>query len=145
MQTKALPGFREFYPADLALRTHIVRTWRTVATRYGFEEYDGPPLEPLELYTAKSGDEIVGQLYPFVRLAEDEFARVENEGVVGDLDKLGQLLLFLLDVDERVEVVAEDAEVAVDAHVDARRLEQRGVVGIDLDPALGEEARDRAV
>ena len=65
MQTKALPGFREFYPADLALRTHIVRTWRAVATRYGFEEYDGPPLEPLELYTAKSGDEIVGQLYHF--------------------------------------------------------------------------------
>ncbi len=65
MQTKALPGFREFYPADLALRSHIFRTWRTVATRYGFEEYDGPPLEPLELYTAKSGDEIVGQLYNF--------------------------------------------------------------------------------
>jgi histidyl-tRNA synthetase len=65
MQTKALPGFREFYPADLALRTHIFRTWRSVATRYGFEEYDGPPLEPLELYTAKSGEEIVGQLYTF--------------------------------------------------------------------------------
>src|SRR6266550_1526217 len=65
MQAKALPGFREFYPADLALRTHIFRTWRSVATRYGFEEYDGPPLEPLELYTAKSGDEIVGQLYNF--------------------------------------------------------------------------------
>jgi histidyl-tRNA synthetase len=65
MQTKALPGFREFYPADLALRTHIFRTWRSVAARYGFEEYDGPPLEPLELYTAKSGDEIVGQLYNF--------------------------------------------------------------------------------
>jgi histidyl-tRNA synthetase len=65
MQTKALPGFREFYPADLALRTHIFRTWRSVAARYGFEEYDGPPLEPLELYTAKSGDEIVGQLYEF--------------------------------------------------------------------------------
>ena len=66
MQTKALPGFRDFYPADLALRSHILRTWRTVATRYGFEEYDGPPLEPLELYTAKSGDEIVGQLYNFI-------------------------------------------------------------------------------
>jgi histidyl-tRNA synthetase len=65
MQTKALPGFRDFYPADLALRTHIFRTWRTVATRYGFEEYDGPPLEPLELYTAKSGPEIVSQLYNF--------------------------------------------------------------------------------
>lgn len=66
MQTKALPGFREFYPADLALRSHIFSTWRAVATRYGFEEYDGPPLEPLELYTAKSGDEIVGQLYNFI-------------------------------------------------------------------------------
>ena len=65
MQTKALPGFRDFYPADLALRAHIFGTWRAVAARYGFEEYDGPPLEPLELYTAKSGDEIVGQLYTF--------------------------------------------------------------------------------
>jgi histidyl-tRNA synthetase len=65
MQTQALPGFRDFYPEDLALRTHIFETWRTVATRYGFEEYDGPPLEPLDLYTAKSGDEIVGQLYNF--------------------------------------------------------------------------------
>jgi histidyl-tRNA synthetase len=66
MQAKALPGFREFFPADLALRSHILGTWRTVAARYGFEEYDGPPLEPLELYTAKSGDEIVGQLYNFI-------------------------------------------------------------------------------
>ncbi len=65
MQTKSLPGFRDFYPADLALRTHIFRTWRSVASRYGFEEYDGPPLEPLDLYTSKSGDEIVGQLYSF--------------------------------------------------------------------------------
>src|SRR3954466_2395531 len=65
MKTKALPGFRDFYPTELALRAHIFRTWRAVATRYGFEEYDGPPLEPLDLYTAKSGDEIVGQLYNF--------------------------------------------------------------------------------
>jgi histidyl-tRNA synthetase len=65
MQTQALPGFRDFYPADLALRDYIFRTWRQVAARYGFEEYDGPPLEPLELYTAKSGAEIVGQLYSF--------------------------------------------------------------------------------
>ncbi|HEU4523432.1 MAG TPA: histidine--tRNA ligase [Gemmatimonadales bacterium] len=66
MQTQALPGFRDFYPADLALRDYIFRTWRQVASRYGFEEYDGPPLEPLELYTAKSGEEIVGQLYSFI-------------------------------------------------------------------------------
>ena len=66
MQTQALPGFRDFYPADLALRDYVFRTWRQVAARYGFEEYDGPPLEPLELYTAKSGEEIVGQLYSFL-------------------------------------------------------------------------------
>jgi histidyl-tRNA synthetase len=74
MKTKALPGFREFYPTDLALRSHIFRTWRTVAARYGFEEYDGPPLEPLELYTAKSGDEIVGQLYRFTDQGDREVA-----------------------------------------------------------------------
>jgi histidyl-tRNA synthetase len=65
MQGQALPGFRDFYPDDLALRNHIFATWRRVATRYGFEEYDGPPLEPLDLYTQKSGEEIVGQLYEF--------------------------------------------------------------------------------
>jgi histidyl-tRNA synthetase len=74
MKTKALPGFRDFYPADLALRAHIFETWRAVATRYGFEEYDGPPLESLDLYTAKSGDEIVGQLYNFKDKGDREVA-----------------------------------------------------------------------
>ncbi len=65
MPAQALPGFRDFYPEDAALRNHILAVWRVVAARYGFEEYDGPPLEPLELYTEKSGEEIVGQLYAF--------------------------------------------------------------------------------
>lgn len=65
MQGKALPGFRDFYPEEARLRNHIFATWRTVAGRYGFEEYDGPPLESLELYTQKSGEEIVSQLYAF--------------------------------------------------------------------------------
>src|SRR5437867_2149529 len=65
MQGKALPGFRDFYPEELALRNHIFAVWRSVARRYGFEEYDGPPLEPLEIYTQKSGEEIVEQLYAF--------------------------------------------------------------------------------
>lgn len=65
MSSGALPGFRDFYPAELAARAHIFATWRDVARRYGFVEYDGPPLEPLDLYTRKSGDEIVGQLYNF--------------------------------------------------------------------------------
>ena len=62
----ALPGFRDFYPQELSERAFIMATWREVARRYAFVEYDGPPLEPLELYTRKSGEEIVGQLYNFV-------------------------------------------------------------------------------
>ncbi len=65
-----LPGFRDFYPETLAVRRHIFDKWRDVARRYGFREYDGPPLEPLELYTQKSGDEIVGQLFNFVDKGE---------------------------------------------------------------------------
>lgn len=68
-----LPGFRDFYPEPTPnpevwsadLRFYIFSKWRAVARSYGFREYDGPPLEPLELYTLKSGDEIVGQLYNF--------------------------------------------------------------------------------
>lgn len=63
---KSLPGFRDFYPEELAVRRHIFSVWRETARRYGFREYDGPPLEPLELFTQKSGDEIVGQLFNFV-------------------------------------------------------------------------------
>lgn len=50
---------------DFAVRRYLFETWRQTALRYGFSEYDGPPLEPLELYTLKSGEEIVGQLYHF--------------------------------------------------------------------------------
>ena len=61
-----LPGFRDFAPEDFALRSYIFDAWRRVSRRYGFLEYDGPPLEPLGLYVEKSGEEIVGQLYNFV-------------------------------------------------------------------------------
>ncbi len=65
MRFNALPGFRDVFPEVFARRRRIFGVWREVAARYGFEEYDGPPLEPLELYTQKSGAEIVGQLYHF--------------------------------------------------------------------------------
>src|SRR5271170_4891316 len=69
-----LPGFRDFYPEPLPhtdvwsadARQFIFEKWRAIARRYGFREYDGPPLEPLELFTTKSGEEIVGQLFDFV-------------------------------------------------------------------------------
>ncbi len=78
MALERLPGFRDFYPEPLPhtdvwsadARQFIFAQWRTVARRYGFREYDGPPLEPLELFTTKSGDEIVGQLYNFTDKGE---------------------------------------------------------------------------
>ncbi|MBL9216424.1 MAG: histidine--tRNA ligase [Opitutaceae bacterium] len=62
---QSLPGFRDFYPEDFFRRQHIFRVWRQSATAFGFQEYDAPVLEPLELYTTKSGDEIEGQLFSF--------------------------------------------------------------------------------
>lgn len=44
VELKGLPGFRDFYPEDLAARLYLEGVWRAVARRYGFEEYDGPPL-----------------------------------------------------------------------------------------------------
>ncbi len=77
-----LPGFRDFYPEPLPhadlwsadARQYLFDKWRGVARRYGFREYDGPPLEPLELFTTKSGDEIVAQLYNFTDKGEREVA-----------------------------------------------------------------------
>jgi histidyl-tRNA synthetase len=68
-----LPGFRDFYPEPLPqpdlwsaeARQFVLDVWRATARRYGFRQYDGPPLEPLELFTTKSGEEILGQLYNF--------------------------------------------------------------------------------
>ena len=77
-----LPGFRDFYPEPLPhkdvwsadARQYIFGKWREAARRYGFREYDGPPLEPLELFTTKSGEEIVGQLYNFKDKGDREIA-----------------------------------------------------------------------
>src|SRR3954470_6133488 len=74
MSQGALPGFRDFYPEQLATRNYLMSVWRDVARRYGFVEYAGPPLEPLELYTRKSGEEIVGQLYSFTDKRERQAA-----------------------------------------------------------------------
>lgn len=73
LSMERLPGFRDFYPEPIPpsegwsadLRRHIFDAWRATARRYGFREYDGPPLEPLELFTLKSGEEIIGQLFNF--------------------------------------------------------------------------------
>ncbi len=62
---QTLPGFREFYPDALARRNHVFRLWRQTANAFGFQEYDAPVLEPLDLYKTKSGDEIEQQLFSF--------------------------------------------------------------------------------
>jgi len=62
---RTLPGFREFYPEDRAVLGHIFDVWRQACRRYGFREWESPVLEPLELFTEKSGEEIVRQLFNF--------------------------------------------------------------------------------
>jgi histidyl-tRNA synthetase len=77
-----LPGFRDFYPEPLPqpdlwsadARQFIFDKWRAVAKSYGFRGYDGPPLEALELFTTKSGAEIVGQLYNFADKGQREIS-----------------------------------------------------------------------
>ncbi|MBI4028571.1 MAG: histidine--tRNA ligase [Verrucomicrobia bacterium] len=70
----ALPGFRDFYPEDAARRDFIFMRWRETARRYGFAPYDSPPLENIELYRRKSGDELIGQIYGFTDKGGREIA-----------------------------------------------------------------------
>ena len=71
---QALPGFRDFLPEDCARRNYIFARWREVARRYGFVEWEGPPLEATELYKKKSGAEIVEQLFNFTDKGERDVA-----------------------------------------------------------------------
>jgi histidyl-tRNA synthetase len=71
---QTLPGFREFYPEDFARRNFIFSKWRKTARSFGFVEYDAPVLEPLDLYKAKSGQEIEAQLFNFVDKGDREVA-----------------------------------------------------------------------
>jgi histidyl-tRNA synthetase len=71
---QSLPGFRDFLPGDCARRNYIFSRWREVARRYGFVEWEGPPLEQTELYKKKSGAEIVEQLFNFTDKGEREVA-----------------------------------------------------------------------
>jgi histidyl-tRNA synthetase len=65
-------GTRDFYPLDQLRRRYITESWRAVSLRHGFEEIDGPTFERLSLYTVKSGDEIVSQLFSFQREGGDD-------------------------------------------------------------------------
>lgn len=59
-------GTRDYYPADKAVQNYIFRVWNLVAHQFGYQEYSTPILEPLEVYTAKSGQELATeQTYTF--------------------------------------------------------------------------------
>lgn len=63
---KRLPGFRDFYPLDMAKRNYLYAIFRRIALSYGFMEINGPILESSDLYKRKGGGELIGQLYQFV-------------------------------------------------------------------------------
>lgn len=65
MRFQAPKGTRDFYPEDMAVRNWVMAAWRRVSLRSGFEEYDGPIFETLDLYKAKSGEGIVSELFHF--------------------------------------------------------------------------------
>jgi len=52
-------GTREFYPPEMAIRNWLSENLRQVSESFGYSEYDGPYLEPIDLYATKSGDELV--------------------------------------------------------------------------------------
>jgi len=60
-------GTRDFYPEDMLRRRWIEDSWRRAAVLHGFEEIDGPRFEHLDLYTVKSGEGIVSELFSFTR------------------------------------------------------------------------------
>ncbi len=63
MKIPPVKGTRDFYPPQMACRNWIIDGWKKVSQRNGFEEYDGPIFEHLQMYQIKSGQEIVEQLF----------------------------------------------------------------------------------
>ena len=65
MKIQAVKGTRDFYPDEMRLRNWITDAWRRVSIRNGFEEYDSPIFEYLDLFTIKSGEGIASELFSF--------------------------------------------------------------------------------
>ena len=66
LSSQGYKGTRDYYPEDKRVQNYIFATWRKVAERHGYQEYGAPLLEPLEVYTAKSGQELATeQTYTF--------------------------------------------------------------------------------
>jgi histidyl-tRNA synthetase len=72
---QAPKGTRDFYPDDMAIRRRIESAWRDASVLHGFEEIEGPSFEHLDLYTVKSGEGIVSELFSFRRAGgTDDYA-----------------------------------------------------------------------
>ena len=56
---QTVKGTRDFYPEQMALRNWLYTNMRAAAQAFGYQEYDGPFIETLDLYAAKSGEELV--------------------------------------------------------------------------------------
>jgi histidyl-tRNA synthetase len=66
LSSQPYKGTRDYYPEQKRVQNYIFKTWRTVVERFGYEEYGAPILEPLDIYAAKSGQELVNeQTYVF--------------------------------------------------------------------------------
>ncbi|MGE8721127.1 histidine--tRNA ligase [Leptospira terpstrae] len=75
LTTENYKGTRDFYPEDMRLRNYLFSVMKDVVRSYGYEEYDGPMVESLDLYRAKTGEEIVGkQIYNFIDKGDREVA-----------------------------------------------------------------------
>lgn len=70
---RSVKGTRDFYPDDMAIRRWMFDIIRDVSTSFGYQEYDGPCLEFLDLYAAKSGEELVKeQSFVFTSRGDEE-------------------------------------------------------------------------
>lgn len=67
LSTQPYKGTRDYYPDEKSIQSYIFAVWRKVTESFGYQEYGAPTLEPLEMYIAKSGQELAGeQTYSFV-------------------------------------------------------------------------------
>ncbi|MEO7905225.1 MAG: ATP phosphoribosyltransferase regulatory subunit, partial [Candidatus Saccharimonadales bacterium] len=75
LSSQPYKGTRDYYPADKRIQNYIFSTWSRVSMQFGYEEYGAPMLEPLEVYTAKSGQELASeQTYSFVDRGDRQVA-----------------------------------------------------------------------
>jgi histidyl-tRNA synthetase len=79
LSTQGYKGTRDFYPEDKRIQKYIFSKLREVVESFGYQEYDAPLLESLDIYAAKSGDEIVNeQLYSF-QDKKGRYVRYQNQ------------------------------------------------------------------